>query len=270
MCNCILSNPGDFARFMTIRTRQRNRGRYASLLTMRLLFPDARLQYFKAGLLCAALSSPAAWAQIELNAVAASDYVVQGVSQTLGDPSLQGGVNYGHRSGLFAGVWVAENRLFSHDDTVHEVDYYLGWQVPTDRGGRWTATLSHYRYPEQPSYLDYDYNELTVAWHTGNGFSVTLGVNDNFYNWERDSRFVEIAHELAVNEKLLFNAGLGYHDTGDAFDRNYRYWHLGLARVFERVTVDLSLVGIDDNVEYIFGDRVMGRRWVLSVVVNIF
>ncbi|HEX7026803.1 MAG TPA: TorF family putative porin, partial [Gammaproteobacteria bacterium] len=98
---------------------------------MRLFFLNAGRRHLKTGLLCAALFSPGVAAQIELHAVAASDYVVQGVSQTRGDPSLQGGINYGHRSGWFAGMWIAENKLFTSHDTLREVDYYLGWQVPT-------------------------------------------------------------------------------------------------------------------------------------------
>lgn len=217
---------------------------------------------------CAVLFSPLATAQLEIHAVAASDYVVQGISQTLGDPSLQAGVNYGHHSGFYAGIWVAENKLFSQ--TLREVDYYLGWRMPTGNGGNWTATLSHYSYPDQPGYWDYNYNELAFAWQPGSGFSATLGINDSFYGWNRKSRFAEIAYEFAVNEKLLLSTGLGYHDTEKIFGRDYRYWHFGLARVMGRFTADLSLVGTDDNANYIFGDQAAGRRWVLSVIAKVF
>lgn len=237
---------------------------------MRPFFINARQRCLKTSLLCAVLLSPTAGAQIEIHAVAASNYVVQGISQTRGDPSLQAGLNYGHPSGFYAGLWIAENKLFMPEETVREVDYYLGWRIPTGSGGNWTATLSHYSYPDQPHYFDYQYNELAVTWQTGSGFSATLGINDNFYGWERNSRFAEVAYEFAASEKLLFNTGLGYHDTGDIFGRDYRYWHVGVARVLDHFTIDLSLVGTDDNAEYIFGNDAAGQRWVLSVIAKVF
>lgn len=228
----------------------------------------ARQRYFRTGLLCATLFSPAATAQLGISAVAASDYVVQGISQTRGDASLQAGASYGFRgTGLYGGIWLAESRFFS--TTVHEVDYYLGWRLPIDGGGDWTTTLTHYSYPDQPGYLDYDYNEFSLAWQAGNGFSTTLGINDSFYGWNRESRFAEVAYEFAVSEKLLFSGGLGYHDTEKVFGQDYRYWHLGLARVTDRFTVDLSLIGTDDNAEDIFGNRA-GQRWVLSLIAKVF
>lgn len=235
---------------------------------MRLYFLSTRQRYFKAGLLCAALFSPAAAAQPGISAVAASDYVVQGISQTQGDASLQAGASYGLRgTGLYGGVWLAESRFFSK--TIREVDYYLGWRIPIDGGGDWTTTLTHYSYPNQPSYLDYDYNELALAWQAGNGFSTTLGVNDSFYGRNRKSGFAEAAYEFAVSEKLLLSGGLGYHNTEKIFGRDYRYWHLGLAYVTDRFTVDLSLIGTDDNAKDIFRDRA-GQRWVLSVIAKVF
>jgi uncharacterized protein (TIGR02001 family) len=235
---------------------------------MRLFFPNARQRYLRSSLLCAALFSPAAAAQLGISTVAASDYVVQGISQTRGEASLQAGASYGLRdTGLYGGVWLAESRLLSK--TVREVDYYLGWRMPVDGGGDWTTTLTHYSYPDQPDYLDYNYNELAVAWQAGNGFSSTLGINDSFYSRNRKSGFAEVAYEFAVSGKVLLSGGLGYHDTEKLFGRDYRYWHLGLARVTDRFTVDLSLIGTDDNAEDIFGDRA-GRRWVLSFVAKVF
>lgn len=34
-----------------------------------------------------------------------TDYLVRGISQTSGNPAIQGGIDYAHASGLYAGVW---------------------------------------------------------------------------------------------------------------------------------------------------------------------
>ena len=55
------------------------------------------------------------------NIGATSDYVFRGLSQTNGDPAIQGGIDYGN--GMFyAGTW-ASNVSFGHD---YELDLYAG------------------------------------------------------------------------------------------------------------------------------------------------
>jgi hypothetical protein len=44
-------------------------------------------------------------AGISGNITLTSDYIWRGVSQTTGDPALQGGVAYSHENGFYAGVW---------------------------------------------------------------------------------------------------------------------------------------------------------------------
>ena len=34
-----------------------------------------------------------------------TDYIFRGISQTSGNPAVQGGIDYAHASGLYAGVW---------------------------------------------------------------------------------------------------------------------------------------------------------------------
>lgn len=228
---------------------------------------------FTAGAASALLYPAALPAQTGVYVVAASDYVVQGVSQTLGESSLQAGAGYRHRSGVFAGVWVAENTLLKNDNNnggnLREVDYYAGWQT-TAAGGTWTATLTHYGYPGERYYSDYRYNELAVSWRGGQGLSATVGVTDNFRNYDRHSGFLEFAWERALSENLVFNAGLGYHDTERLFGRGYGYTNAGLTWLAGRFAVDLSYIDTTSGAAVIFGDEAAGSRWMLSVVAEVF
>ena len=219
-----------------------------------------------------------AYSQLSIQSVANSDYVSQGISQTLGEPTLQAGLSYGHTSGLYAGFWVAENSLYTHyqtnyrvkDNTIREIDYYAGWQTPTEKGGTWSATWSRYTFPDDPRYTDYRYDELVLSYETGNGITASLGVNDKFYKIDKHSVFAEASYEFAINRTLLLNAGYGYHDTEKIFDRDYRYWNVGITKLMGRVSFNLNYIDTDNNAVTIFSEDAAGDRWAFSVGLSIF
>ena len=71
------------------------------------------------------LSNPIC-AELQWQLLVTSDYVIQGISQTVGDASLQGGASYSNPNGFFAGFWIAENSLYKsyrgQKGSIHEVD----------------------------------------------------------------------------------------------------------------------------------------------------
>ena len=89
---------------------------------------------------CPALAA----AQYSASLTLTSDYVWRGVSQTLGDPAVQGSFDYEHNSGLYAGVWASNVDFFdpsapgasvADDDNADlELDLWLGYAGET-RGG---------------------------------------------------------------------------------------------------------------------------------------
>lgn len=79
-----------------------------------------------------------------------SDYLFRGVSQTHGKPAIQGGLDYSHSSGLYAGVfassitWVKD----AYGKGGTEIDVYGGYKN-TFAGGDWNYDLGviAYTYP---------------------------------------------------------------------------------------------------------------------------
>ena len=59
------------------------------------------------GLAAVVLLASASIAQAEItgNASVVSDYNWRGITQTAGDPAIQGGIDYAHDSGFYAGAW---------------------------------------------------------------------------------------------------------------------------------------------------------------------
>jgi len=61
------------------------------------------------------------------NITAASQYISRGFQQTWGKPALQGGLDYNHANGFYAGTWVSTlSDHFIRDASV-EWDVYTGY-----------------------------------------------------------------------------------------------------------------------------------------------
>ena len=85
-------------------------------------------------------AAPASPHTISYNVGFFSEYIFRGISQTAGKPALQGGADYGHESGFYAGTW-ASNVSWLQDFNAYtrsslEWDFYGGykWAFANDFG----------------------------------------------------------------------------------------------------------------------------------------
>ena len=81
------------------------------------------------------------------NIALVSDYRFRGITQTFGEPALQGGFDYAHRSGIYLGNWnsnISETAGFPNGNL--EMDFYGGWKKTF---GDWGIDLGaiYYYYP---------------------------------------------------------------------------------------------------------------------------
>ena len=70
------------------------------------------------------LLSGSALAEVTGNIGATSNYLWRGTTQTSNEAAIQGGLDYAHDSGFYAGTW-ASNVDFG-DETSYELDFYGG------------------------------------------------------------------------------------------------------------------------------------------------
>ena len=120
----------------------------------------------------------------------ASQYVSRGFRQTWGKPAIQGGFDYTHPSGLFAGTWLSSvSSKFIEGGTV-EWDLYGGY------GGAlgdlsYTGTIYYYVYPGarmSAVNTSYNYGEfvaaLTYKWFTAKYW---LTYTPNYFGYDSQS-----------------------------------------------------------------------------------
>lgn len=67
------------------------------------------------------------------NATLASQYIFRGLTQTSGKPALQGGVDYSHSSGLYAGTWLSNVSWFK-DQNAGTVSAPVALSSPASLG----------------------------------------------------------------------------------------------------------------------------------------
>ncbi len=199
-----------------------------------------------------------------------TDYRFRGVSQTNGDPAVQGTIEVGHSSGLYAGVFSSS---ISGGD-VHgsqEVNLYAGYSREVIPGLTADLGLNYYAFPgghvgkadffEPYASLSTTYGPakvkvgLNYAWNQD-----ALGNDDNIYAYSN----VDVA---VPNTPLTLSAHAGYRDgnlaapvyAGPQKNHGWDYSAGVSATVLGKVTVGVKYVGVEGPVvSRLTDDQVVG------------
>lgn len=127
-----------------------------------------------------------------------TDYRFRGISQTFGKPALQGGFDYSHASGLYAGTWASnvyggatqQTLGQSYNQGNLEIDFYGGYKfepikdINADLGVLfYVYPGAKYPVPTQNKYSNTElYGSLGYKWFTAKySHSITdyFGINNN-------------------------------------------------------------------------------------------
>ena len=129
------------------------------------------------------LAAPAAYAQFSANIGAVTDYRFRGISQTLGKPALQGGLDYAHSSGLYVGTWASTVSKDSYTNGKGlEVDIYAGWKKEVAKD--WTIDVGalYYWYPSA-TYYTFGAGGTPNTGKSGNKYNNTELYGAVSYKW---------------------------------------------------------------------------------------
>lgn len=197
-----------------------------------------------------------------------SDYVQQGLSQTRGEPALQGGLRAQLDEHWTAGVWASGINRYSGPGANLEIDAYAAraWRLTPD----WVATMTatHYFYPNDESYVRYDYDEVAASMGYRSMLFATVAWSPNYV--ERSYRGIagdhtSLSYELSANQPLIGgwsgNVGVGYRDLSDLFDEAYWYGHAGLMYSAQRLAFHLTYTYVDQTARDLFGHERAAIAW---------
>jgi uncharacterized protein (TIGR02001 family) len=146
-----------------------------------------------------------------------TDYIFRGISQTSHSPAVQGGVDYTHSSGLYAGVWgsnvswIADSGAVATGSVSMELDTYFGYRGAFANDFTYDVGFIRYNYlgdyMEAAGFTKADTDEVYGAigykWITAK-YSYSLG------------KFLTVA-DAAGTDYLEINASVPVADTGVTF-----------------------------------------------------
>ena len=94
-----------------------------------------------------AADAPASPHTVTSNVGIVSDYLYRGISQTGGNPALQGGFDYAHASGFYAGVWGSNVSWVAASSASLELDTYFGFKNSFATDFSYDVGFLRYNYP---------------------------------------------------------------------------------------------------------------------------
>ena len=194
-----------------------------------------------------------------------SDYLFRGVSQTHGGAALQGGVDYAHASGLYAGIWGSTITWVkdANGKGSTEVDIYGGYKN-TFAGGDWNydVGLITYNYPGHgPAVPNANATPNTTEVYGAIGYKwLTLkysqAVSTNFIGWQggtafdqktRGSGYLELNAAYDVGNGWGVAGHLGNQKVknsvnvpGGTLSANYADWNIGVTKELSFGVVGLT------------------------------
>lgn len=176
-------------------------------------------------------------AGVSANLGIASQYYFRGVQQTTG-AAAQGGVDYNHDSGLYAGLW--GSNVGGHEEAAApdgalgiEVDYYLGYNGAL-KDFSYGIGYTLYTYTGD---FDTEYSEVNFsAGYSMFGLEFSTGTHDVPGGVDEDYTFTALTFEYE-GIKATYGA------WGSDFDG--AYFEIGYAREISEIEFGISLINGD-------------------------
>lgn len=184
-----------------------------------------------------------------------SDYAYRGWSQTDERPALQGGFDYAHDSGLYAGVWGSNvSWLSDSNPNVHnslELDLYGGYKGTAGAIGYDVGLLQYYypgSYPKGFNSPDTLEGYIGLSWEFLS-FKYSYAFTDLFgYDRSDGSQYYDLGAAVDVGGGFTLAAHVGYSDIKGEDD--YTDWKLGVTKEFGGFNFGLHYVDTDvDNAD---------------------
>ena len=173
-----------------------------------------------------------------------SDYLFRGLSQTNQEPALQGGVEYAHDSGIYAGIWGSNVSWLSDYSSASlpisnsvELDAYAGWRGNVSESLKLDAGVYTYYYPgDYPGGFVRPYTtEVFIGANFGPASLKYLHAVTNLFGFADSdgSGYLDANVNYEFSPGWVLNAHAGRQRVKRTSAASYTDWKLGVTRNFD-------------------------------------
>ena len=210
-------------------------------------------------LIAGSMVAAPAMAGVSMNVGATSNYVWRGMTQTSEGPAIQGGIDYAHDSGFYAGTWASN--IDWTGVPGYEIDFYLGFGGEFAEDWAYDVGYVYYMYPVASDVTEADFGELygSIGWKGLTLFGA-YQTNEKADNVE-DIYYVSLDYLLEYGDGMSSDFLVGYYagdgvkdwNGGDAY--THFYADVSKSTDYGDVTLALSIAGYEDSVASTVGDK---------------
>lgn len=140
----------------------------------------------------------------------------------------------------------------------------MGWAGALGDNSTLDVKLSRYNYLNEPTGVDYAYNELITTVGLGETYSFTLAYTNDYLNADLDSVYAGVAGSWALNQTYTLNANAGWTSIAGPLE-NYFDYGISLSRSFGPATVSLGYVASSSGAESNFGRDAAEDKVLLTI-----
>lgn len=196
--------------------------------------------------LAQAAAEPASPHTLTANVGVVSDYLFRGISQTHGEPAIQGGADYSHSSGLYLGTWLSSISWISdayNQSVPTEVDVYGGYKGTFADDFGFDLGLISYNYPGSSKnsglglvdpFTAEAYGALSWKWFT---LKYSYVISKNFVGWGEiggkdsgGSDYIELNFAYDLGDGWGVSAHVGDQKVKNFDSASYTDWNIGVTK----------------------------------------
>lgn len=206
-----------------------------------------------------------------------SDYRFRGISQSWGQPAVQGGIDYTHASGFYLGNWNSSISSNSYNNGASlEVDLYGGYRFEPVKDLTLDVGALMYVYPgarlnsapATPTGEKYDNTEVYVGLTSGPfnaklSYAMTdyFGLNSTtagYAYWSalpargesKGTTYLDLNYNADLGHQLTLGLHVGYTSVRNYTELSYADYKLSLAKEVGGFNLGLALVGTNADTTY--------------------
>jgi len=196
--------------------------------------------------LAQAQETPTPEHQVSYNATLTSEYRYRGLSQTRFDPAVQGGADYTHSSGFYAGTWLSTIKWIDDagGDVNVEVDLYAGKRGQVTDAISYDVGGLYYVYPSNGLPTNANTFEFYGQLGFGPAYVKYSHATSNLFGTadSKGSGYLDIGANVDVGSGFVLNLHAGRQRVKNNSEFSYNDFKVGVTKDFGFASASLAWI----------------------------